>query len=126
VTVVNKYIPNEELGQYFDSTDVVVLPYRSATQSGVPQLSISLGKPVIVTDVGGLPENVRNSHMGMVVPGGDAKSLADAMIQFIVEKKNRVTMVYGESEDQLPQEWQAMISAIEDFSYETKDRIGKD
>jgi glycosyltransferase involved in cell wall biosynthesis len=83
VTVVDRYVPNEEMGLYFGAADVVVLPYRSATQSGVPQLAFSMGKPVIVTDVGGLAENIRGDEFGCVVPPNDPKELAKAMIAWV-------------------------------------------
>lgn len=82
VTFVNRYIPNEELGPYFDIADVVVLPYVSATQSAVVQLAFSFGKPVITTHVGGLHEVVEDGTTGLLVPPRDALALADAILRF--------------------------------------------
>ena len=82
VTIVNQYIPNEDLRRYFGAADVVVLPYRSATQSGVIQLAFGFGKPVITTQVGGLAEAVVDDVSGLIVPPGDTSALADAVIRF--------------------------------------------
>lgn len=85
VTLVDKYLPNEVLAACVDRADVVVLPYRSATQSGIIQLAFGLGTPVITTDVGGLAEVVRHEETGLVVPPEDANALAAAIDRFFAE-----------------------------------------
>lgn len=82
VTFINRYVPNEELRDYFDLADVVVLPYVSATQSGVAQLAFGFGKPVITTRVGGLHEIIEDGVTGLIVPPQDGPALADAVIRF--------------------------------------------
>jgi glycosyltransferase involved in cell wall biosynthesis len=82
VTVVDRYVPNEEVGRWFSAADVVVLPYTSATQSGIVQIAFGLGTPVIVTNVGGLPEAVDDGRTGFVVPPEDAGALAEAILRF--------------------------------------------
>ena len=54
IDVVSDYVPNERVGKYFSAADAVVLPYLSATQSGITQIAYNFDKPVIATDVGGL------------------------------------------------------------------------
>src|SRR5262249_55076199 len=76
------YIPDEEVEALFKAADVVVLPYRSATQSGVTHAAYALGVPVITTDVGGLSETVRPDHTGLVVPPEDPQALADAIVRY--------------------------------------------
>ena len=58
IKIVDGYIPDNEIEKYFASCDIVVLPYESATQSGIVQMAYGFDKPVIVTDVGGIPEVV--------------------------------------------------------------------
>jgi len=89
VTFVNQYVPNEELGQYFDLADVVVLPYISATQSGVVQLAFGFGKPVITTRVGGLHEVVHDGVNGLLVPPRDARALATAIVRALRDHQLR-------------------------------------
>lgn len=80
VTIWNEYVPDEQLAACIDRCDVVVLPYRSATQSAVIQLAFGRGKPVITTNVGGLGEVVADGRSGLVVSPHDAIALATAII----------------------------------------------
>lgn len=82
VTIIDRYIPNELLATCVDRAAVVVLPYRSATQSGIVQLAFGKNTPVITTDVGGLAESVDHGRTGMVVPPEDSSALADAIVQY--------------------------------------------
>lgn len=82
VTLVDEYLPNETLAACIQRADLVVLPYRSATQSGIIQLAFGQGKPVITTNVGGLPEVVHHEEMGLVVPPEDPVALAAAIERF--------------------------------------------
>ena len=79
------YIPADTVPAYFGAADVVVQPYRSATQSGVAQIAFHFEKPLIVTDVGGLAEVVPHERAGFVVPPADAPALAAAIVRFFEE-----------------------------------------
>ncbi|MCX8107056.1 MAG: glycosyltransferase [Ignavibacterium album] len=78
----NQYIPNEQVKDFFLISDVVVLPYRSATQSGILNLAYGFRKPVIVTKVGGLSEFVINEETGIVVDTPEPDKIADAIKKF--------------------------------------------
>lgn len=82
VTIVDRYVPNEEVASYFDSADLVVLPYVTATGSGIVQVAYGFGKPVLTTSVGSLPEVVEDGKTGYVVEPGDPAALAEAMVDF--------------------------------------------
>ena len=82
VRFIDHYIPDSEVGLYFAAADVVVLPYISATQSGVVQVAYGFGRAVITTAVGGLPEVVREGVTGLLAAPGDPASLADAVRRF--------------------------------------------
>jgi len=56
--MIDRYIPNEEVGNYFEIADIVVLPYISGSQSGIIQIAYAFNKPVITTNVGGYREAV--------------------------------------------------------------------
>ncbi|WP_333862330.1 glycosyltransferase [Sphingobacterium sp.] len=75
------FIPNQEVGRYFSAADCVVLPYRSATQSGITQVAYHFDLPMIVSNVGGLPELVRNEYVGYVVEP-NARQIADGIFSF--------------------------------------------
>ncbi len=60
------YIKDSEVGLYFSAADLCVLPYRSATQSGISSVSYHFGVPMVVTDVGGLKETIGGRGTGIV------------------------------------------------------------
>ena len=82
VRVMNRYIPDEEVEALFKAADVVVLPYRSGTQSGVTHVAYALGVPVITTDAGGLAEIVTPGETGLVVPPENPQAMAEAIVSY--------------------------------------------
>lgn len=81
VILKNDFIPNEEVKYYFSAADVVVQPYRNATQSGVTPLAYHFEKPMIVTNVGALPDYVPNGRTGIVTEPEPA-AIARAIEEF--------------------------------------------
>lgn len=79
VVLFPRYASLDETDVYFAAADAVVLPYRQATQSGVLHMAFGYHRPVVVTDVGGLPEYVRPGSTGEVARPGDPVSIADAV-----------------------------------------------
>jgi D-inositol-3-phosphate glycosyltransferase len=75
------YIPDDEVRYYFCAADIVVQPYKDATQSGVTQICYHFDRPMLVTNVGGLPEIVPDSKAGYVVEV-NPKAIADALVDF--------------------------------------------
>jgi len=75
------FIPDSEVNAYFCAADMIVQPYKTATQSGVTQIAYYFEKPMLVTNVGGLAEIVPHGKVGYVV-SSDAKSIADALVDF--------------------------------------------
>lgn len=82
VKTVDSYTPDRQVEKYFAASDLVVLPYVSATQSGIVQIAYGFEKPVIVTRVGGLPEAVINEKTGYVIEPENAEALARAVTDF--------------------------------------------
>ena len=82
IVLVSDYVSDKEVENYFSACDIVVLPYESATQSGIVQIAYGFTKPVIVTDVGGLSEVVIDGKTGYVIPPFDYESIASAVIDF--------------------------------------------
>lgn len=79
------YVSPQETADLFAACDAVVLPYREATQSGVVMLAYSYGRPVVVTDVGGLPEYVDEGETGEIAPANDPAGFADAVERLIAD-----------------------------------------
>jgi len=82
VKVINQFVANEEVGKYYQAADLVILPYRSATQSGILNIAYGFSKPVIVTDVGGLAEFVDESKTGFVVNPNSPDAIAEGVKKF--------------------------------------------
>lgn len=82
IDIHNRFIPNEDVGTYFSAADVLVLPYASASQSGVVPAAFGYCKPVISTEVGGLPEVIKHGKTGMLCPPSDPKALSKSIIEF--------------------------------------------
>ncbi|MCL2718589.1 MAG: glycosyltransferase [Lachnospiraceae bacterium] len=87
IHIVDEYVSNQEVEKYFTATDLVVLPYESATGSGIAQIAYGFEKPVIVTNVGGLPDVVKNGKTGYIVEPNNPKLLADAILRYFDEGK---------------------------------------
>ena len=83
INIDNRYIPIPDLARYIQSSTVVVLPYTDATQSGVVMTAYAFAKPVVATEVGGLPEVVKHNKTGLLVPPRDSVALADAIIKIL-------------------------------------------
>jgi glycosyltransferase involved in cell wall biosynthesis len=81
---VEQFIPDSEVHLYFNACDLVVQPYKSATQSGVTQIAYHFNKPMIVTDVGGLKEMCPDSKVGYVV-SPHADEIKKAILKFFNE-----------------------------------------
>jgi glycosyltransferase involved in cell wall biosynthesis len=117
VTLVDRYVPNEEVRLYFASADLVVLPYRSASQSGVAQIAFSFGKPVVATRVGGLPEVVEEGITGLLVPPDDTVALGDAIETFFRDGLAE-RMVSNIERSRHRFSWAAMVERIERIAEE--------
>jgi len=86
VIVVNQFIKDSEVGRYFCACDIVAQPYKNATQSGVTQIAYHFEIPILVTNVGGLPEMVPHGKVGYVVEK-DPKEITSALEDFYSQNK---------------------------------------
>jgi glycosyltransferase involved in cell wall biosynthesis len=79
VQVENRWVADAEVPRFFRPGRIVVLPYTSATQSGVIEIAAAYGLPVVATRVGGIPEQVRDGETGLLVEAGDVEGLRAAV-----------------------------------------------
>ena len=79
------YVPIDDVRAYLDRTRVVVTPYVRATQSGVVHLAYTFGRPVVGTTVGAIPESVIDGETGLLVPPGDPRELASALLRLLTD-----------------------------------------
>ena len=82
VAVFNNYIDDSEVKNYFSAADVCVLPYKSATQSGITNISYNFELPIIATNVGGLAETIIHEKTGLIVNQVSEKAIADSIHTF--------------------------------------------
>jgi len=115
VRFVADYIPNEHVARYFCAADAVVLPYLSATQSGIAQIAYNFDKPVIATDVGGLAEVVVNQKTGFLVPPNAPRALAEAIRRFYRENRESEFSEHVKIEKR-KYSWERVVEAIEALS----------
>ena len=107
---VEKFIQDSEVKYYFCASDLVVQPYKTATQSGVTQIAYHFNKPMIVTDVGGLKEMCPDGKVGYVVPL-DKSLLAHAMLKFFNgdQQENMITHII---EEKKKYSWEILVQNI--------------
>ena len=114
VKICDGYVPNEKIGIYFSAVDLVVMPYISATGTGITQIAFGFGKPVIGTNVGDLPEVIEHGRRGLIVPPADSEALADAIIKCF--KENLIeTFSKNIENDRKIFSWERLRKAIESF-----------
>jgi starch synthase len=106
--VYNRFIADEEVPNLFQRAKIIVLPYIEGTQSGIIPIAYSFKKPVVVTDVGSIPEVVDNGKTGFIVPPKDSELLADAIIKLL--KNDTLRKEMGEN---------AFIKMKEELSWDT-------
>jgi glycosyltransferase involved in cell wall biosynthesis len=113
VVLHDRYIPNEEVGDFFAAANLVVLPYLSATQSGIVQIAFHYDRPVLTTDVGGLPEVVEDGVVGDIVPAGDPEALARALVAYFEENKEaRYSPRVAEAKERYS--WGRLVEALQE------------
>jgi len=112
VAVVDCYIPDNEVEKYFAASNLVVLPYESATQSGIVQIAFGFEKPVIVTDVGGLPDVVEDGKTGYVVESKSPEALVEAVVKYFAQGKEE-EFVENVRKEAYRFSWERMAEKIE-------------
>lgn len=106
----NNFISNEMVNLYFSAAEIVVQPYKTATQSGVTQIGYHFNKPMLVTNVGGLAEIIPDKKVGYVVqPNGDA--IAEALIDFF-ENDRKAEFEKNILEEKKKYSWDKMTQKI--------------
>ncbi len=115
ISLRDGYVPDKEVGEYFERCDAVVLPYLDATQSGIAQIAFGFEKPVIATEVGGLPEVVRDGETGVLCKAGSAEALKDA-IQRFYELKKTVDFEDNIRRDAPRFTWEHMVDTISELT----------
>lgn len=110
VVVRNEYVADEEVSNWFSAADIIVQPYKTATQSGISQIAYHFEKPMLVTNVGGLAEIVTNGISGYVVPP-QAKEITESLVDFFYNNR-KAQMEQGVREEKKRFLWSGMTATI--------------
>jgi D-inositol-3-phosphate glycosyltransferase len=116
IMFTNNFVPREEVAHYFAVADLVVLPYLSATQSGIVQVAYHFEKPVLVTDVGGLKEVVPHGKVGYVCEK-NPEIIAECIADFFKNERSE-EFIRNIKTEKKRFSWKSMVSGIEDLAAE--------
>lgn len=119
----NHFIPNDQVRLYFSAADLVVQPYKSATQSGVTQVAYHFDKPMVVSNVGGLPEMVSHGRSAYVVEP-EASAIADAMADFFIHGREK-QMIPALREEKKRFSWDRLVESLLQAAGMEADKAGK-
>lgn len=108
VILQTSFIPNNKVNLFFSVADLIVQPYKSATQSGVTQIAYHFEKPMLVTNVGGLAEIVPHQKAGYVVEP-NVTAIADALVDFC---QNPSTFTEGIKAEKQKYTWDKLTKTI--------------
>ena len=111
------FISNEKVVDYFCSADLIVQPYKNATQSGVSQIAYHFERPMLVTDVGGLAELIPAGVVGYVVPPTPT-AIADAIVDFYANRREE-SFAAGVREQKKQFSWPVMVAALKEVAKKT-------
>ncbi|MEN8225534.1 MAG: glycosyltransferase [Bacteroidota bacterium] len=117
VIMNNEFIQNAEVQRYFCAGDLVVQPYRDATQSGVTQVAYHFDKPMVVSNVGALPEMVPDGKVGYVVRP-EPEAIAEAIREYFDGNKEQEFTENVKTEKK-KYSWDIFLKAIDDLAEET-------
>lgn len=110
VIVRNEFVPDGDLRKYFGASDLIVQPYKTATQSGVTQVAFHFEKPMLVTNVGGLGEIVHDGKMGYACAPG-AKAIGEDLKDYFENQRQQAFTAYLKKE-KTKYEWSKMTGAF--------------
>ncbi|MEP7169168.1 MAG: glycosyltransferase [Bacteroidota bacterium] len=113
VILKTEYVPKEAVKYFFCAADMIVQPYRDATQSGVTQIAYHFERPMLVTDVGGLSEIIPNNVVGYVTKV-NADEIANAISDFYVNKRE-TEFSKNTAVEKNKFSWNVIVKAVEDL-----------
>ena len=109
-----KYIKDSEVSDYFSASDLAVLPYRSATQSGISSVAYHFEIPMIVTDVGGLKETIGDRGTGIVAENAAPESIRKEILRYFNED-NRERFIENIRKEKERLSWKSFATELVEF-----------
>jgi len=112
IKILNRYIADDEVPRLFSAADLLVTPYRSATQSGVIPIAYHFDLPVLATDVGGLKESIERAGTGLVC-SPTVESLAEGIQKFF--QSERELFIANIQKEKKALSWEVFADALTGF-----------
>ncbi|MBN3040354.1 MAG: glycosyltransferase, partial [Candidatus Omnitrophica bacterium] len=109
--IISGYVPDEDVGMYFSACDLLVLPYISATGSGIVQIANSFQKPVIATRLGCFSDVIKDKKNGYLIEPADPKAIAEAVLDFYSDENKAKNFMASIEKDKFS--WDKIREAIE-------------
>ena len=117
IALYNQYIGDNEVSDYFSAADVCVLPYKSATQSGITSIANHYNLPIIATNVGGLKETIHHQITGLIVDKPEIRDIA-ATIKTYFDGNFKANFAAEIEKEKLENSWENFVTKIIAFSKE--------
>ena len=111
IIIYNQFIENKQVPDFFSVSNLVILPYTSATQSGVTQLAMYYKKPMLVTNVGGLPEIIEHNKDGYI-SSTNAEEMSKYILAYFSKDTNEIEMSFAISKKQSYYSWDNFVDKI--------------
>lgn len=116
IRVFPNYIKDSQVRKFFSAADVTVLPYRSATQSGISSVSYHFEVPMIVTDVGGLKSTIGDRGTGIVAPKADPVSIRAEILRYFSDDSIRERCIASIRSEKERLSWERFCSELTGFA----------
>jgi glycosyltransferase involved in cell wall biosynthesis len=110
-----KYIKDSEVSDWFSAADLAVLPYRSATQSGISSVSYHFEVPMIVTNVGGLKETIGDRGTGIVAENGTPEAIAEEIVKYFADPRIKEDCIINIRKEKERLSWSTFARKLTDF-----------
>lgn len=117
VKLFNRYIGDQEVPLFFSAADVCILPYKSATQSGITSIAMHFALPIIATDTGGLKELIHHNETGLIVERPDSTLIRQAIIEYFT-KGMRQQFSEALEKEKTEHSWSNFVTRLIGFSKE--------
>lgn len=113
VSVCNGYYETSKLWPIVQSAAVTIFPYRSGSQSAALQVALYAGRPIVASDVGGIPEVIQEAENGLLFPAGDTKALEDVLHRLLIDEELSDRIARGAAHSaQTEHSWRNVASSL--------------
>ena len=116
IKLFTHYIKDSEVKDYFSAADLAVLPYRSATQSGISAIAYHFEVPMVVTDVGGLRQSIGDCGTGLVAPEPTADAIAREITEYFSSPNIKTLCVNSIRAEKERLSWKTFSKRLLEFS----------